>query len=295
MKNSLKNKLSFVLCIVLIAAMALFATGCNDTAEPAGSTAATTQPTESPAPSTEATTPSTEATSPSSEATAPSSEATAPSTEATEPSDATVLGEGSTAFNFTVTDVDGTESGFLIKTDKTTVGDALLELELIEGDMGDYGLYVTAVNGITADWDTENAYWAFYVDGEYAMTGVDSTEIVAGASYAFVKTISYTLKGEGATSFYFTVTDVDGTVAKFQINTDKTTVGDALLELELIEGDMGDYGLYVTAVNGITADWDTENAYWAFYVDGEYAMTGVDSTEIVAGASYAFVKTISAD
>ena len=286
MKNSTQKMLSFFLCIVLIAAMALFATGCNDTSAPAGSTPATTQPTESPA---------TQATEPSTEATEPSTEATEPSTEATEPSDVTVVGEGATSFHFTVTDVDGTETKFLVNTDKTTVGEALLELGLIEGDIGDYGLYVTAVNGITADWDTESAYWAFYVNGEYGMTGVDSTEIVADTTYSFVKTLSYTPMGEGSTSFFFTVTDVDGTISMFQISTDKTTVGEALLELGLIEGDIGDYGLYVTAVNGITADWDTESAYWAFYVNGEYGMTGVDSTEIVADTTYAFIKTVSAD
>ncbi|MDD5953930.1 MAG: DUF4430 domain-containing protein [Firmicutes bacterium] len=49
----------------------------------------------------------------------------------------------------------------------------------------------------------------------------------------------------------------------------------------------------MTTVNGITADWDTEKAYWAFYIDGEYAQTGVDATEITAGATYTFEKVIS--
>lgn len=52
---------------------------------------------------------------------------------------------------------------------------------------------------------------------------------------------------------------------------------------------------YVTTVNGITADWDTEKAYWAFYIGEEYAQTGVDATEIVAGTTYTFAKTVSAD
>ena len=99
--------------------------------------------------------------------------------------------------------------------------------------------------------------------------------------------------GEGATIFYLTVKNVDNTVTRFQINTDAATVGEALLALELIAGDESDYGLYVTTVNGITADWDTEKAYWAFYIDGEYAMTGVDTTEIVAGTTYELVKTVS--
>lgn len=100
-------------------------------------------------------------------------------------SEATVLGEGATEFAFTVVDKDGNETVFEIHTDKTIVGDALLELELIAGDEGDYGLYVKTVNGITADYDVDKTYWAFYINGEYAMTGVDATNITAGDSYTF--------------------------------------------------------------------------------------------------------------
>ena len=100
-------------------------------------------------------------------------------------SDVTVLGEGNTSFIFSVTDPDGNQTQFEIHTDKTTVGEALLELNLIAGDDSEYGLYVKTVNDITVDYDKEGKYWAFYVDGEYATTGVDSTQITDGASYAF--------------------------------------------------------------------------------------------------------------
>ena len=96
------------------------------------------------------------------------------------------------------------------------------------------------------------------------------------------------VKGEGETVFYFNVVDKDGKVDKFEIHTDKTIVGEALLELGLIEGEEGAYGLYVKVVNGITADYETDGTYWAFYEGDDYAMTGVDLTEIQAGATYAF-------
>lgn len=67
---------------------------------------------------------------------------------------------------------------------------------------------------------------------------------------------------------------------KFTVNTDKDTVGAALMEHKLIDGDQGDYGLYVKKVNGITADYDTDKAYWAFYVDDAYANAGIDQTKI---------------
>ena len=96
-----------------------------------------------------------------------------------------VLGEGQAKFNFVVVDKNGNETNFEIHTDKEIVGDALLELELIAGDEGAYGMYVKTVNGITADYDVDNTYWAFYVNGEYAMSGVDATTIEDGATYSF--------------------------------------------------------------------------------------------------------------
>ena len=97
----------------------------------------------------------------------------------------TVLGEGATVFVFTVVDKEGVETAFEIHTEKEIVGEALLELELIAGEEGAYGLYVKTVNGITADYETDGTYWAFYVNGEYATSGVDTTTIKDGESYMF--------------------------------------------------------------------------------------------------------------
>ena len=96
-----------------------------------------------------------------------------------------ILGKGQTVFNFVVVDKDGNETKFEIHTDKPTVGEALLEIKLIEGEDGPYGLYVKTVNGITADYDIDQTYWAFYINGEMAMTGVDATNVEAGATYSF--------------------------------------------------------------------------------------------------------------
>jgi hypothetical protein len=72
---------------------------------------------------------------------------------------------------------------FTVKTDKDTVGAALLEHNLIAGDEGQFGLYIKTVNGITADYDVDRSYWAFYINGEYAMTGVDGAKITEGEIY----------------------------------------------------------------------------------------------------------------
>ena len=141
----MKKALSFILCIVLIVAMALCTTGCNDSKKSETSQETTTAVF----------------------------------------ADGDVLGEGSNTFAFTVVDKDGKEASCEIHTDKTIVGEALVELGIVVGEEGPYGLYVKEVNGIVADYDVDSTYWAFYVNDEYAMTGVDKTEIAPDTNYTF--------------------------------------------------------------------------------------------------------------
>ena len=77
---------------------------------------------------------------------------------------------------------------FTIKTDKETVGDALIEHNLVSGEKGAYGLYVKFVNGIEADYDKNQSYWAFTKDGESLLTGVDGEKIKADAHYELTYT-----------------------------------------------------------------------------------------------------------
>lgn len=96
---------------------------------------------------------------------------------------ASKVGEGKTEFAFRVTDKDGNSTDFIVCTDKESVGAALLDVKLIEGEESEYGLYVKKVNGILADFNVDQTYWAFYIDGEYQMIGVDSAKIESGKVY----------------------------------------------------------------------------------------------------------------
>ena len=162
--------------IFLLAAAATFMiAGCADNGS--GSSSASTV-SESPAASVSESSP--ESSEGSSEASGGSSSAEPESSASAEAED---IGEGETAFAFTVTFADGTSALYNVHTDETTVGAALQALGLIEGDESEYGLYVTAVDGVTLDYDADGKYWAFYVGGAYATSGVDTTEIVPGESY----------------------------------------------------------------------------------------------------------------
>ncbi len=92
------------------------------------------------------------------------------------------------SFVFKVVDLDGSEKSFDIKTEAKTVGEALLAEKLISGEVGQYGLMVDTVNGIKYEYNADGAYWAFHINGEYAMSGVDTTDIVDGTTYSFVAT-----------------------------------------------------------------------------------------------------------
>ena len=94
-----------------------------------------------------------------------------------------------------------------------------------------------------------------------------------------------TTVGEGTKTFEFEVICGKNSVT-FTVNTDETNLGDALLKEGLVEGDEGQYGLYVKKVNGVMADYDVNQYYWSFTKNGEMMMTGVDGEEIEAGVHY---------
>ncbi len=94
--------------------------------------------------------------------------------------------------------------------------------------------------------------------------------------------------GSGANRFILNVVDKDGKLSEFAVNTDEKTVGAALEGIDMIRGKQSQYGLYVTIVNSIKAEYETDGCYWAFYIGNELASTGVDAVEIVEGETYTF-------
>jgi len=97
--------------------------------------------------------------------------------------------------------------------------------------------------------------------------------------------------GSGSKTFLFEATDGAGNKVSWNVSTNAATVGEALVEVGLIEGDYSDFGLMVSHVHGLRADFTEDNAWWAFYIDDEMAMAGVDSIEIEEGVTYAFIHT----
>jgi len=87
---------------------------------------------------------------------------------------------GPVTFQFQATMADGAQNTHTIITDKENLGEALRNEGLIACDEAGY---VTTVQGVTLDWDTDKAYWAFYINGVMAMHGVDDETITSGNEY----------------------------------------------------------------------------------------------------------------
>ena len=84
-----------------------------------------------------------------------------------------------------------------------------------------------------------------------------------------------------------TVTHGDGSTKNFEITTtDGATLRSALESIDLIEGDESEFGLYVKVVDGERADYDADGAYWGFSQNGQYMMSGVDTSFVKDGDSF---------
>lgn len=99
----------------------------------------------------------------------------------------TALGEGGKTVTVKVKKDDSTLT-FTLKTDGATLGDALVDTKLVEGEQGDYGLFIKKVNGIRADYNLDGAYWSINQDGKPLMSGADSTNISGGEVFELVYT-----------------------------------------------------------------------------------------------------------
>ena len=102
---------------------------------------------------------------------------------------------------------------------------------------------------------------------------------------------SDTTLGTGDTAFTLIVEHINDKKVTFTVNTNKTILSDALVEVGILEGHDDQYGLYIDSVNGVTHDYKTDKTYWAIYEGESYANTGIDGITIVNGATYKLVAS----
>lgn len=122
--------------------------------------------------------------------------------------------------------------------------------------------------------------------GEKEVTETDKTNVSSVGDSVYS---SDTELGEGSKTVYVKVTDDQKQTITFTIHTDEEYLGKALLNNGIIKGNDGQYGLYITQVNGLEANYDKDKSYWGFFKNGEYMITGVDQTKFEDEETYELV------
>lgn len=71
-----------------------------------------------------------------------------------------------------------------VETDCEYLSEVLVTLDNLDvvTEDGPYGEYITSIKGIEQG---DDYYWSYYIDGEYAPTGISSCKVEAGSKYEF--------------------------------------------------------------------------------------------------------------
>lgn len=76
---------------------------------------------------------------------------------------------------------DGYDQQYSFDTELETLGDLLIENDLVTAEESAYGRFITAAGGIPGGAD--DRYWMIYVDDKAAETGMDDIALEDGAAY----------------------------------------------------------------------------------------------------------------
>lgn len=96
---------------------------------------------------------------------------------------------------------------------------------------------------------------------------------------------------QGAKSITIEVVDNSANSTVYDVHTDAEYLRQAMEETKGLEfsGTESEYGMMVETVNGVTADWNVDQSYWSFYVNGEYCNYGIDTQPVVDGDAFQIV------
>ena len=114
--------------------------------------------------------------------------------------------------------------------------------------------------------------------------------VIAAACYAWFSAKPVA----GAKHVTIEVTHIDGTKKVFEHDTDAEYLRGVLEELDIVEGEDNVYGLWITGIDGYTANADNQE-WWGFTKDGEYVETGAEMTPVYDGDHFEFTLNVGYD
>ena len=95
---------------------------------------------------------------------------------------------------------------------------------------------------------------------------------------------------EGGKNVTVVIVHKDGTTKELNYDTEWEYLSELLLEKELVTGyESQEYGFTIESVDGVTADWAKDSAYWALYEGEEYATTSAAGILLTDGGVYKLI------
>lgn len=95
---------------------------------------------------------------------------------------------------------------------------------------------------------------------------------------------------------HITIEVIDDTSAStmYEVATDAEYLSEAFNDADGLEvlGDESEYGLTITTVNGLMADFNVDSAYWSIMVNGEYGQYGADAQVVADGDAFQLIYTV---
>lgn len=85
-----------------------------------------------------------------------------------------------------VVHADESSREFTYQTSEEFLGPVLIEEGLVQGEEGTYGLFITTVDGETAE---GNQWWCITQDGQMVETGADTTPIADGDHFELTMSV----------------------------------------------------------------------------------------------------------
>ena len=99
--------------------------------------------------------------------------------------------EGSKAVTIEVINSKEESTMYEVQTNAEFLQQAMDEADGLEyvGEEGPYGIQVSSVNGEEAIYETDAAYWGFFVNGEYCNYGISEQPVEDGDAFQIVYTV----------------------------------------------------------------------------------------------------------
>lgn len=117
--------------------------------------------------------------------------------------------------------------------------------------------------------------------------------LVAAMAFAYSTFSEKTVEGEKDITIEVVMNDGNATV--YEVNTDAQYLIEAMQEADglTFEGEEGVYGMSVSTINGVRADYTLDGAYWGFYVNDEYCNYGISQQPVEDGDAFRIVYTLA--